>query len=221
MRVELTSPHTGPLRLAPRPPTRGAIGLGGLRPVRDLMSRWASARPASRGRCRLGSRGPRGPRERRSSVVKPATASGGEHAGSMRGACGEHAGSMRGACGEHAGAGSVALLPRLPAGCGPVECCGCCLGGGRLGGAKAAPAAAHPSFVRTARPFESCANKSSTHQNLVRNVRYESGFGGLRSPVRNAENSNSTYRYGIRIWFRRPSTARSKCRKFEFNVSAR
>ncbi len=25
----------------------------------------------------------------------------------------------------------------------------------------------------------------------------------------------------IRIWFRRPSAARSKCRKFEFNVSAR
>jgi hypothetical protein len=80
----------------------------------------------------------------------------------------EHAGSMR-------GAGSVALLPVLH-GCPPVVA--------RLNAADAAWAVAgwvgqrlHKSkcspclkFVRTARPFESCANKSSTHQNLVRNV---------------------------------------------------
>jgi hypothetical protein len=104
---------------------------------------------------------------------------------------------MRGECRGR----PVALLPLLH-GCPPVVA--------RLNAADAAWAVAgwvgqrlHKSkcpslqFVRTARPFESCANKSLTHKNLVRNVRYESGFGGLRPPVRNAENTNSTYRHGI------------------------
>jgi hypothetical protein len=106
---------------------------------------------------------------------------------------------------EHAGAGSVALLPLLH-GCPPVvarlnaaDAAWAVTGwvGQRLHNSKCSPSL---KFVRTARPFESCAKKSSTHQNLVRNVRYESGFGGLRPPVRNAENSNSTYRHGRKDW---------------------
>jgi hypothetical protein len=72
----------------PRPSPRS---LGGVRQtVRDLMSRspWASARPASRGRCRLGSRGPCRPRER-ATFKRPARRSAGQ---TQQGAC---AGSMR------------------------------------------------------------------------------------------------------------------------------
>ncbi len=45
-----------------------------------------------------------------------------------------------------------------------------------------------------------------TRPNLVRNVRYESGLGGLRPPVRNAENSNSAYRT---VCLKRPQSGRT------------
>jgi hypothetical protein len=106
---------------------------------------------------------------------------------------GRHA---QGACGEHAGAGSVALLPRLPAGCGPVECCGCCLGG--AGGAEAAQ--------KQRQPLPQIYSNGPTVRILCKQV--------INSP-------KSRSKCAIRIWFRRPSAARSKCRKFEFNVSAR
>jgi hypothetical protein len=53
----------------------------------------------------------------------------------------------------------------------------------------AAPAAAHPRnlFVR---PDCLIIVFDQTHPNLVQNVRFESGLGGFRPPVRNAENSN-------------------------------
>jgi hypothetical protein len=106
-----------------------------------------------------------------------------------------------------------------------AECCGCGLGGGSwgqslhaanaaLGGvwqhksclsktnlelsnSTAAPCCS-PShkFVRTASPFELCANKSS-----------------------NSPKSRS--KCEIRIWFRRPSAARLKCQNFKIIVAVR
>jgi hypothetical protein len=182
--------------------TRGAIGLGGPgrpppspRPDEPVILGERApglARPLPPRK-----RGPRGPRER-ATFKRPAAATAGGCETTQQGAC---AGSMRmrGACGGRPCCFGCPLVG--------VECCGCCLGGGRWGRGymwcprvmgqrlhKSKGPCCSPSlkFVRTARPFESCANKSSTHQNLLRNVRYESGFGGLRPPVRNAENSNST-----------------------------
>ncbi len=101
-----------------------------------------------------------------------------------------------------------------------AECGGRCLGGGRWGQrqhksigmllfdqdqaktqqssrcALAPCCSPSPQFVRTAISFESCANKSP-----------------------NSPKSRS--KCEIRIWSRRPSAARSKCRKFESIVAVR
>jgi hypothetical protein len=103
---------------------------------------------------------------------------------------------MRGACGGRI-SGPAASAARLPAGCGPAECCGCCLGGGRLGGAEAALKQMQPNAAKANGP---------TVRILCKQV--------INSP-------KSRSKCEIRIWFRLPSAARSKCRKIEFNVSAR
>jgi hypothetical protein len=56
---------------------------------------------------------------------------------SVQGACGEHAGSMLSSvgCGPDRVVARI-LLGRWQVGA-EAECCGCCLGGGRLGGAEA------------------------------------------------------------------------------------
>jgi hypothetical protein len=130
----------------------------------------------------------------------PAGRSGGAGQGGRAPSGGQRAGSMQGACGGRLSgpASSAARLPPGVARLNTADAAWAVAGwvGPRLHKSKCSPSL---KFVRTARPFESCAKKSPTHKNLVRNVRYESGFGGLRPPVRSAEKSNSTYRHGTRI----------------------